>query len=730
MSIQYFTKVKENCVSEIAISAPGQRNEILNKAAFSIGRHSHFEGVDVDAALLDISTAAKAIGLNDIEIKSTMGSGFSRGLQSPKELTGSEQAPYEASEMTKLIQRLVKKNIIENDAESRKDKITKAQAIWDSCIEISPKNKDAVRPALLYLNSRAINARTATKSAKFSPNVYGGPALIFPALDINGDITGVQSVLIDVEGKKRTHKDVSKYSRGVISGSSMHAKFNTELPFILTEGPEDALSVMQVVGKAANVVCTFGKAGMSTFVAPRKSHIIICADPDLNVEKTSENLKYSNDITIASVAFGKLDPETLDANDYLMKFGSDKLNEAIQNAELIKVPDISNPVDLSDSDWPTEYTMFNEMLLPRRRWVYDKHYLRSFVSVLASAGGVGKTSLQIVEALAICTGKNLLGEEVHEQSNVWIVNLEDPIEEMQRKILAAMGHYNIKPEEIRGRLFLDAGRDFQLSFATQTRDGVIPNQALVEHLIQEIPRRDIGMVFIDPFVGSHSVSENDNVAINTVLTQIRRVADETSCAIGLVHHIRKGNGEEANVDSVRGAGSLIGAARAARVINKISSEEAMKLGVQEEDSLGIFRCDDGKANLAPPSNKAVYRKMIGCKIANGEYVGVATPYKLPDLFDGITTRNAMEVQQLVDTAAQTEPFRASSQAKHWVGSAVAEVLKLDIKKRADKSRISAILKQWISTNVLKNEQYLAKRQGREVEVIFVGEWINVSEAGG
>jgi len=442
--------------------------------------------------------------------------------------------------------------------------------------------------------------------------------------------------------------------------------------------PEDALSVMQVVGKAANVVCTFGKAGMSTFVAPRKSHIIICADPDLNVEKTSENLKYSNDITIASVAFGKLDPETLDANDYLIKFGSDKLNEAIQNAELIKVPDISNPVDLSDSDWPTEYTMFNEMLLPRRRWVYDKHYLRSFVSVLASAGGVGKTSLQIVEALAICTGKNLLGEEVHEQSNVWIVNLEDPIEEMQRKILAAMGHYNIKPEEIRGRLFLDAGRDFQLSFATQTRDGVIPNQ----------------------------------------------------CAIGLVHHIRKGNGEEANVDSVRGAGSLIGAARAARVINKISSEEAMKLGVQEEDSLGIFRCDDGKANLAPPSNKAVYRKMIGCKIANGEYVGVATPYKLPDLFDGITTRNAMEVQQLVDTAAQTEPFRASSQAKHWVGLAVAEVLKLDIKKKADKSRISAILKQWISTNVLKNEQYLAKRQGREVEVIFVGEWINVSEAGG
>jgi hypothetical protein len=36
--------------------------------------------------------------------------------------------------------------------------------------------------------------------------------------------------------------------------------------------------------------------------------------------------------------------------------------------------------------------MFDEAALKPRQWIYGQHYLRGFVSVLASAGGVGKTS--------------------------------------------------------------------------------------------------------------------------------------------------------------------------------------------------------------------------------------------------------------------------------------------------------------------------------------------------
>jgi RecA-family ATPase len=379
-------------------------------------------------------------------------------------------------------------------------------------------------------------------------------------------------------------------------------------------------------------------------------------------------------------------------------------------------------------DWPTLYDMFDEASIEPRRWIYAHHYLRSFVSVLASAGGIGKTSLQIVEALAIVTGKPLLGEEVKERTNVWIVNLEDPLEEIQRRVLAAMRHYGIKPEEVRGRLFVNAGRDFSLKFGIQTRDGVLPNTKLVEYLCAKIPEKQIGCVFIDPFVGAHSINENDNMAVNAIVAEIRRVADETKSAIGLVHHIRKGNGEDASIDSVRGAGSLIGAARAARVINRMSADDAARLGIDENDARSIFRVDDGKANLAPPASAAVYRKMHGVKIDNGEWIGVTIEFKLPDAFDGVSGKDARRIQQIVSEAhLNGEPLKESSQSPNWVGVAVADMLNIDITEKKGRAKVGTIVRTWLRSNALTTEKVFDKKKGRETSVVVVGEWINGDE---
>ena len=394
----------------------------------------------------------------------------------------------------------------------------------------------------------------------------------------------------------------------------------------------------------------------------------------------------------------------------------------------IEIPDSPTDAPEAAQDWPTPYDMFDEASIEPRRWIYGHHYLRSFVSVLASAGGVGKTSLQIVEALAIVTGKPLLGEEVKEQTNVWIVNLEDPIEELQRRILAAMKHYGIQADDVRGRLFVNAGRDFSLKFGTQTRDGVVPNNSLVEYLLKKIPEKEIGVVFIDPFVGAHNINENDNMAVNAIVAEIRKVADVTRCSIGLVHHIRKGNGEDANIDSVRGAGSLIGAARAARVVNRISADEASRVGIDEAEARSIFRVDDGKANLAPPADKALYRQMVGVKIDNGEWIGVCVPFKLPDVFDGVSAKDAKKAQQIVaDAHTDGEPLRESSQSSKWVGLPISDMLDIDITEKAGKARVASIIKTWMRTNVLATERVFDAKKGREVPVVVVGEWINSDE---
>lgn len=380
-------------------------------------------------------------------------------------------------------------------------------------------------------------------------------------------------------------------------------------------------------------------------------------------------------------------------------------------------------------DWPTPVRHFNPAELPRRRWVYSNSYIRQYLTVTASAGGIGKTSLTLAEAIAIATGQDILKEPVREQTNVWVINLEDPRSEMELRLASLMQHYNIRHEDIDGKLFLDGEDDIEITLAAETRDGVLKNDALLDHMIGKIKAHNIGCVIVDPFVSTHAVNENSNVQVQQVVAMLRKLARDTDCAVHLVHHVRKGNGDDATVDSVRGANALIGAARAARVINRVSVDDAMKLGFEEHEATGIFRIDDAKANLAAPAERAVHMRTIGVQIANGEYIGTVTPIKLPDLFEGITAEAAMKAQRIVGKAAEDKPLRESQQAKQWVGHALAELLGIDTEDRAGKARMAGIIKQWIKTNVLRVEQEHDARTGRDIKIVTVGDWIHREEAG-
>lgn len=369
--------------------------------------------------------------------------------------------------------------------------------------------------------------------------------------------------------------------------------------------------------------------------------------------------------------------------------------------------------------WPSPYDLFDEATIEPRQWLYGKHYLRRFVSVLASAGGVGKTSMQIVEALAMVTGRPLLGEEVHTPCKVWLINLEDPMDEMQRRILAAMRFFSIKPEDVRGKLFVDAGREFSLTFAVQTREGVTPNKKLVEYLIKRIPELEIGAVFIDPFVGAHMINENDNMAVNAVFAEIRKVADLTNCAFGLVHHIRKGNGEDATIDSVRGAGSLISAARAARIVNKVTAEAAASLGIDAKTAIGLFRVDDGKANLAPPAVNAVFRRMEGVQIANGDWVGVAIPFTLPDEWEGMDDETVNEMLRMIDLGiadpeGHEEYYSLRPQDKdRWVGNIILTYPFDNSDHAKNIGQAKKILQTWQNNGLVEEFEYRSAKQRKD-----------------
>jgi RecA-family ATPase len=192
--------------------------------------------------------------------------------------------------------------------------------------------------------------------------------------------------------------------------------------------------------------------------------------------------------------------------------------------------------------FPTPFVWQDPATLPRRPWLYGRHLLRRQVSVTVAPGGVGKSSLTICEGLAMASGRDLMGEWIADDLSVWIFNLEDPRDELQLRITAAMQHHKVAPEEIEGRLYVDTGRERELCTAVAGRDGTKIVKPVMDALAEEIISRNIDVLVIDPFVSSHRAGENDNNAIDMIAKEWARLADRCNCAIELVHHTRKTNG--------------------------------------------------------------------------------------------------------------------------------------------------------------------------------------------
>ena len=88
--------------------------------------------------------------------------------------------------------------------------------------------------------------------------------------------------------------------------------------------------------------------------------------------------------------------------------------------------------------------------IPPRAWLYGRHYIRQFLTCTIASGGIGKTSLAIGETLAMASGRPLLGIQPAERCRVWLWNGEDPRDELDRRIIAAMQHHNLTAADIGG----------------------------------------------------------------------------------------------------------------------------------------------------------------------------------------------------------------------------------------------------------------------------------------
>lgn len=381
---------------------------------------------------------------------------------------------------------------------------------------------------------------------------------------------------------------------------------------------------------------------------------------------------------------------------------------------------INNPAaGLQIYDWQSEEERRRDSLLPapfdlsrdvseipRTDFIYGPHYIRREVSVTVAAAGTGKSFLTLTETVAMASGRNLLGQSVTKPRSVWYWS-EDHLHDAEIRLRAAMERYGVTADEIGGRIRLSSFRDTKLKLAVIEKGQIKIDRARVDEIAHAARDEGIDVIVFDTLKKIHGLNENSNPEMDTLLDELIRIAEIGQCSVETVHHMGKPRERTQDMNSLRGASSIIGAVRAGRFLCRMTMEEGKKAGV--ENHKAYFSVESGKFNKSAEDKTRRWFELSGRDMANGENVGQLSRWEWPDSFGGMSNDDAAAILDVLHAT----PMRASDQCDDWAGHAVADHMGYDLNTKADKSKVKTILKTWFDNEALeKVERADSKRNMR------------------
>ena len=195
-----------------------------------------------------------------------------------------------------------------------------------------------------------------------------------------------------------------------------------------------------------------------------------------------------------------------------------------------------------------------------------------------------------------------------------IYSLEDPMNELVRRVNAELLDCGIVPRSIFEKVFLQSGRNAPLIVARVVNGEVI--RMNIKPIVRFLVENNIVVASIDPFANSFdgADAENSNDFMKVVLDQWRIIAHEANCSIWLVHHFKKG-GLAGDADAFRGASVIQNAARVMETLTTMTKDQATELGVPESDRRQYVRLENAKVNLSAAPADGQWFKFTGIPLA-------------------------------------------------------------------------------------------------------------------
>jgi hypothetical protein len=366
--------------------------------------------------------------------------------------------------------------------------------------------------------------------------------------------------------------------------------------------------------------------------------------------------------------------------------------------------------------------IWSETLIKPRPWIVPGYLMRRTVTVVAGPGGAGKSSLTAGWCVALALGQPMGGFAPNAPYTSLIYNIEDDQEEQRRRFSAALRPYGRPPAAVAERIIRCGPTGVGTLLDRDLGTGQIALTLAWQELEEVLRQCRPDVVFLDPLVELHTAEENDNTALRLVIAHLRELAQRFDCAIVLVHHTRKG-ATAGDVDSIRGAGSLVGAARCAFTVTPMTEDEAEEVGVPPSKRRSYVRVDDVKGNYSPAKD-ADWHELLQYDLDNGEGVAAMIPWNRP----AAATGPALEVMEMI--AAEVElgtsggpysPRLAVDQdrslaplfAKHGITS-----------DRAQKGALKALMRQGFSVQKFRNGHRDERNGLRSPNGLPAAKWVD------
>lgn len=336
-------------------------------------------------------------------------------------------------------------------------------------------------------------------------------------------------------------------------------------------------------------------------------------------------------------------------------------------------------------------------LLPPRPWAYGFFLMFGVPSVIGAVDGGGKGAIAVVMALAMITGRPLLGEKVWRTGPVAIITYEDDELEWHRRIWGACAHYQVNYASAIAKFRFIRCPGGRVSFARLAfEEGKLRTQfPHGDAIVKELRAIDAALLIVDPFNHSHELDDgNNNVMIAKVAAEMTRIARESNAAVLVLHHLRKG--ASGDPDDLMGATSLRATFRATRILKRMTPEEGNKRKITD-GSWRYIRIAGSKENYAPPPDRQKWYRLISMPLGNatheyeqGDEVAVATVWEPRPMFDGMPHATLAAVFGEL----RRGDFNPNRQAKNWAGKVL-----MGVGERSE-DEAAKIIAAWLTSGVL------------------------------